>query len=386
MTTHLPSPPSSRPMSPIPVGKDPSITTREEDGDGNEERALSERLDDLLASYLTLLDTYTTLRAQLSEEFSSGFYALAQANRNSTLGPGRRYGEEGYDERMKALKTVHIKQTGFESLATATQIEEQDGTPPKGSPAQFEDPSKREDKPSELPTPVSKDIQEAGNDDQANLKQSVAPSTSPSNSIHATSHPTPCCYIYSVKSDTTTTTKDGSSSTSSSSPSSPPPPSSSSPSNETAASDTQEKDKTKVKAKAISKDPLRWYGILVPPALRQCQTHFHGSLSSTIPELLGTVSALQQLEVNIWEVRRALGMAEDYEDGWDELQKRIIEPEPRDNNARAETDRTVSASVLASGSGQGKSTTHPASKSTSLLSPSSPPSRTEPRPRVLKLD
>ncbi|KIW37963.1 uncharacterized protein PV06_09941 [Exophiala oligosperma] len=327
-TTHLPSPPTSRPTSPTPLSKDARVDTRVEEEGKEDGRALSERLDDLLASYLTLLDTYTNLRTQLSKEFSFGFYALAQANRNTNLGPGRRYGEEGYDERMKALKTVHIMQNAASkshcSTATGQEAGENDETtttPPKGSsPTQIGVPSSREEEEeghSKLPAPKSMHNQDASEDDQGSLKQSVPPSTSPSYPVHATSHPAPCCYTYSVESDTTTittTNKDRPSSTSSSSPASPSPLSS----DETSVSDTQDKAKTKVKVKAISKDPLKWYGILVPPALRQCQSHFHGSMSSTIPELLGIMSALQRFEVNIWETRRALGMAEEYEHEWDE--------------------------------------------------------------------
>src|SRR2546429_5856786 len=66
-----------------------------------------ERLDSLLEAYLELLDEYTSLRTQLSKQFSEGFFALARANHTSNnLGSGRRYGEEGYDERMKAQSRI----------------------------------------------------------------------------------------------------------------------------------------------------------------------------------------------------------------------------------------------------------------------------------------
>src|SRR5436305_5836411 len=66
-----------------------------------------ERLDNLLETYLELLDEYTTLRTQLSKQLSDGFFSLASANHTSpTLGSGRRYGEEGYDERMKAHRRI----------------------------------------------------------------------------------------------------------------------------------------------------------------------------------------------------------------------------------------------------------------------------------------
>src|ERR1700728_4011474 len=49
----------------------------------------------------------STLRTQLSKQFSDGFFSLARANHASpTLGSGRRYGEEGYDKRMKAQRRI----------------------------------------------------------------------------------------------------------------------------------------------------------------------------------------------------------------------------------------------------------------------------------------
>ncbi|KAI4145277.1 MAG: hypothetical protein LQ340_006339, partial [Diploschistes diacapsis] len=80
------SPPSSRPSTPPPEA---SLST----------------LSDLLERYLHLLDQYTTLRAQLSQDLSSGFLSLAQANFNAPSHV-RRYGQDLYDERMRATLRV----------------------------------------------------------------------------------------------------------------------------------------------------------------------------------------------------------------------------------------------------------------------------------------
>lgn len=95
MADSLPSPPESRSSTPDETKNTDTNTD-----------ALTARLDDLLEQYLELLDQYTTLREELSKTFSSGFFSLAQAQRASTLGAGRRYGEECYDERMKAQRKV----------------------------------------------------------------------------------------------------------------------------------------------------------------------------------------------------------------------------------------------------------------------------------------
>ena len=99
MSDHLPTPP-------------PSYSSN-----AASESDLVSQLDNLLAHYLVLLDTYSTLRARLSTEFSSGFLSLAHANRNasSTLGAGRRYGPTEFDSRMKAsvgLRTSTRSYTG----------------------------------------------------------------------------------------------------------------------------------------------------------------------------------------------------------------------------------------------------------------------------------
>lgn len=105
MATSLPSPPESRSSTPaseqqVHLKRDPST-----DPDAD---TLSQRLDELLEQYLHLLDQYTLLREELSKSFSSGFFSLAHAQRASTLGAGRRYGQEYYDERMKAQRMVKV--------------------------------------------------------------------------------------------------------------------------------------------------------------------------------------------------------------------------------------------------------------------------------------
>ncbi|KAL9086765.1 MAG: hypothetical protein Q9159_003984 [Coniocarpon cinnabarinum] len=68
-----------------------------------------DRLDDLLATYLRTLDTYTSSRSTLHTKLSDGFLDLASANFTAQ----RRYGEDFYDERMKAqviVKRTEIKE------------------------------------------------------------------------------------------------------------------------------------------------------------------------------------------------------------------------------------------------------------------------------------
>ncbi|KIV78908.1 hypothetical protein PV11_06510 [Exophiala sideris] len=272
MTAQLPSPPST----PQPEDTEKLGLAQK---DVEDEASLSERLDQLLESYLNLLDTYTTLREQLSKDLSSGFFALASANRHSTLGPGRRYGEEGYDQRMKAVRTVQINQatrtssspkagTEWADRKEATEEPEdskkEEATPPvnetstQGQPA--ETPSDLETEDKDRP-PQAKHHENTDTENDTHTKAS-------SNPTHSTSH-LPPCYNYNIHTST--------------------PP-------------------------ASPKDPLRWYGILIPPPLRECQTHFQHAVSSSIPDLLSTTSEMRKLEEQIWKLRRALGLTEGYEE------------------------------------------------------------------------
>ncbi|RPB19429.1 hypothetical protein L211DRAFT_871302 [Terfezia boudieri ATCC MYA-4762] len=65
-----------------------------------------DRLEALILSYLDLIDTYTELQKDICRNFSEGYLSIAQANFSSNT--GRRYGQDFYDERMKAMKGVEI--------------------------------------------------------------------------------------------------------------------------------------------------------------------------------------------------------------------------------------------------------------------------------------
>ena len=106
MAETLPSPPRS--------SRNSSISSDHDSSDHNDSD-LSTNLDNLLAQYLELLDTYTRLREDLSKSCSAGFFTLAQAQRASTLGAGRRYGQECYDQRMKSQRKVKVQKSNSNS-------------------------------------------------------------------------------------------------------------------------------------------------------------------------------------------------------------------------------------------------------------------------------
>lgn len=107
--SQIPTPPASRPGSDAPAASS----------------ELLQSLDTLLEQYLRLLDRQQQLQSGLAKQLSSvrpwfastglfkqdtditvkGFLSLAHANYTSP--PGRRYGSDYYDERMKATRKMY---------------------------------------------------------------------------------------------------------------------------------------------------------------------------------------------------------------------------------------------------------------------------------------
>ena len=65
--------------------------------------------------------------------------------------------------------------------------------------------------------------------------------------------------------------------------------------------------KTASKTKGSSRDPLRWFGILVPPALRASQEAFTHAVVEVIPTIASVSEELRIVEDEIRSKRRELG-------------------------------------------------------------------------------
>lgn len=65
------------------------------------------------------------------------------------------------------------------------------------------------------------------------------------------------------------------------------------------------KTKTKSKGKTTS-NPLHWFGILVPPPLRNAQEAFVGAVADPIPALAGVVSEMREVEHKVEGLRQLL--------------------------------------------------------------------------------
>ena len=66
--------------------------------------------------------------------------------------------------------------------------------------------------------------------------------------------------------------------------------------------ETKEEEKTSER----HTDPLRWFGILVPPALRTAQTTFVGAVEGPIPQLATIAKDMKTQEIEIGRVKKQI--------------------------------------------------------------------------------
>ncbi|PYH98758.1 hypothetical protein BO71DRAFT_22747 [Aspergillus ellipticus CBS 707.79] len=258
----IPTPPASRSASPAADAepKQPPVADSSAD--------LLQSLDSLLERYLHLLDQHQKLQAELGSQLSSGFFSLAQAN--YTCPPGRHYGADYYDERMKATKRVTLE-------------------PPSHLVDEKQSASQAEDSPE----PDIKD----GDSRPIFAIESVT-----------IKHP---------EEESETEEKTESDSSSSQGPASGPEEGNQSGEPLTTAepqaqpdadADTDAKPR-RSKKKFRSSDPIHWYGILVPPYLRSAQKSFTEAVESRLPQLASAIAEMQIVEKEVTRVRKELDRA-----------------------------------------------------------------------------
>jgi hypothetical protein len=268
-------------------------------------------LTSLLTTYLLLLDTYTTQRAELSSKFSSGFLSLAHANRNAAglLGAGRRFGVERYDEKMKAVRGVRVG-VGVEREAGQEDLEQSRGFPTpdekrigeeENEGSEEDDDDTEEDEktptPEKQPDPAMRPETQTQTQEPS-ITHSSAPINPPTNLLQPhqdPQQPQEPVLTYEIihldNSLTTCTEKENQ-------------PLTTSPniaSNITSSKTTAEVSKQK------PFNPLTQFHPLPPQALIQTQHHFLSSLP-TMTSILNTISQLNSVEEEIWNVRRQLGL------------------------------------------------------------------------------
>ncbi|KZM20475.1 uncharacterized protein EKO05_0004553 [Ascochyta rabiei] len=202
----------------VPNGAHPS---------GVDKDALLTRLDTLLEQYLHTLDEYEKLTQQLSQQLSSAFFSLTQANFHNRSGV--HYGQDRYDERVQATRRIVISEDEEHNPHFSTT-----STPTPGSSSA---------EPSTRPPPTA--TQEPTEDEPKSI-------------------PDP---------DPTT-------------------------------GSTEEESNTP--SGSTLPDPLRMFGILVPPALRAAQASFRGAVEGPVVRLVGVAGELRGLEREIGRVRKSL--------------------------------------------------------------------------------
>lgn len=222
---------------------------------------LENRLDELWESYLTLLDGYTKAQDEIKKHLNSGFLSLAKAQSSAPL--GRRYGQDWYDERMKAEKRVRVSGDTAETTDDAITAGLQS-----------------------LRISLTQDIT------KTEPKETTKESTHEGEEPQPTQQPSP--------------------------PGTPEP--------EDREKSTED-EKTEEAEKAKPVNPLRWYGVLVPPELRKAQSAFSAVIgnpvnaaeqdaeinddeNSPITSAVNAARGLREIEGEIRKVRKAVKKAE----------------------------------------------------------------------------
>ena len=59
--------------------------------------------------------------------------------------------------------------------------------------------------------------------------------------------------------------------------------------------------------KKALQDPIKWFGLLVPPALRSSQAYFRGAVGDNIPALVNVDNEMKEVEIEIRRTRKRLG-------------------------------------------------------------------------------
>ncbi|PLN82147.1 hypothetical protein BDW42DRAFT_167241 [Aspergillus taichungensis] len=255
--TQIPTPPASRAGS-----ESLDVETKQSDSSAE----LLRSLDSLLEHYLHLLDQHQRLQADLSSRLSSGFFSLAQAN--YTCPPGRHYGADYYDDRMKATRRIELQPS-----TDRDGNDQNDATSAEGHP---DDDSK--------PIFTIKPTTDQPEEDQSKTNEKPKPS-------HTTDEP-----AQNEESNPEAEDKSTEQSTEDSPPS-------------ISTGDDQQADPKpqSSKQKPRSSDPLRWYGILVPQSLRSAQKSFAEAVDGPMTELAGVIVEMQAVEKQVTRVRSELG-------------------------------------------------------------------------------
>lgn len=220
-------------------------------------------VDKLLERYLVLLDEYTSLRSALEDLQGAMYQNIARANFSGERGV--RYGQDFYDDRMRASRRVEVVvEDGVPGFSTALQElddggcvkgerkegseeEKVDGKEPEGAAAEQDGGAEREE--------VSGESKPSGND--------------PSSEKGADS-------------------EGGSES----------------------SEDEDEKKERERKRRERARDPLRWFGFITPMPLRLAQSQAIQLVETVIPRLASVDAEMKDVEIEVRRARKRRAKAE----------------------------------------------------------------------------
>ncbi|XWW93513.1 hypothetical protein V2A60_001446 [Cordyceps javanica] len=196
-------------------------------------------IDELLERYLGLVDQYAALRAALGAAQQRTFHALARAN--FTADRGARFGRDQYDERMRASRRVAV------SYAAA------------GEPPTFA---------------VTQEVRKEEEEEEEEEEEDAASTTAAEEQDGGRGRPLEHDDGAAAAADA-----DG-------------------------GGDGGDGSGAEKKSKAVgaARDPIRWFGVLVPQALRDAQRESVRTVEDVIPRLVSVQAEMAHVEI---EVRRA---------------------------------------------------------------------------------
>lgn len=233
---------------------------------------LYDQLDSLWGQYLILLDAYDTAQKQLQKHLADGFFSLAQANFKSSS--TRRYGQDHYDARAVATTRANIQGRAGDDDRFWIEVKTLQLTPKNVAGTVDSKPEVK---------------------GEVKGRNSSAEDCSPEKASaeiedHAASHslPTPDATpeLEVSKIPGVPETKPES------------------PVNETETSPDSP-------SRAL-RDPIRQFGILVPPSLRAAQKSFSAAVqdSSTVEQAVNASRGMREIEFDIRKLRKAIRKAE----------------------------------------------------------------------------
>lgn len=234
----------------------PSATTEESETLLGNLMPLHHQMDALWTRYLTLLDEYVSAQAMIKRQMASGFLSLAQANFKS---PTRRYGQDYYDDRAVASARVRVTETDHGTqmaIVKHTLSETVDDARNKVSDHDNNEALKivSTQLPSPSPTPEPKRSESP--DEKHDEKHGDGALDAPKINTDSIAQPVSC--------------------------------------------------------EPSAYDPIRWFGILVPPPLRAAQKSFSASVQDDggVVQAANSARELRDTEAQIRKLRKLIKKAE----------------------------------------------------------------------------